>query len=152
MTERVRRASGVSRAHVVVAAIVALGIPGASFVDGSGRLAYTMFADVAEVRVRIVATREDGTTRDLAPTKLAREAHGTIGLFFAGTETFRFGPRARTARAVLGDVAAFACARYAAILPIGVAEPSPREVEVVLIERDRDGAPETEYRARRACR
>lgn len=151
MSDAVRRASGVSRAHVVVGALIAIGLPGASFLGGNGRLAYTMFADVAEVRVRIVATRPDGSTRELSPTKLAREAGGTLGLFFAGTETFRFGPRVRTARVVLGDVAAFACARYAAILPAGVREAPPRDVEIVLAERDREGSPETEYRGRRAC-
>lgn len=99
-----------------------------------------MFADMQESRIEIRAQDADGE-RPLSPTRLASAAGGTAGLFLAGGENWRYGPKHRTPRALLDDFAAFACRQ----------DSSARAVTITLVERDDAASPVRSYRASQAC-
>lgn len=131
--------SGISRLHVGVFATLCVIVPAASWIDGSGRLAFSMFADVQQFRLELRARDERGE-RPLSPTRLANAAGGTAGLFLVGSESWRYGPKLRTARAMLGDFAAFACAQETA-----------SAVTITLFERDDETSPVRTFSASREC-
>ena len=75
------------RIQLIVGVLVCIVLPGASYLDGTGRLAYTMFAEISEHRVEISIATAHGAFV-LPPTRLARRA----GVFLAGSERFVPGP------------------------------------------------------------
>jgi hypothetical protein len=132
--------SGVSRLHGVVFATFCVIVPAASWLDGSGRLAFSMFADMHQFRVELRA-REDGGERPLSPTRLANAAGGTAGLFLIGGESWRYGPKVRTARWLLGDLAAFACRE----------DGRAHAITITLFERDDEASPARSFTASHEC-
>lgn len=96
--------------HVTLAVVVCVALPGLSWLDGSGRLAYTMFSELEETRVDIVGVDAAGRETRVAPTWVASLTKGGGGIFLAGAERFRAGPRAREPRRHLDAIARRVCA------------------------------------------
>lgn len=128
------------RLHAAVGAVVC--VPGASYLDGSGRLAYTMFAEVDEYRVEISLTTTRNEVTNVSPTSLAPYAGSSAGAFLGGAERFKPGPVHRTPRQILGPIATLACAHA----PV----PASR-ARVVLVKRDHARSPEQRFEAERSC-
>ena len=131
-----------TRLHAGFAAFVCVILPGASYLDGSGRLAYTMFTEVDEYRVEIVVTTTTGSEVFVAPTSLAPYAGSSAGVFLGGAERFKPGPVHRTPRQMLAPIATLACAHSAA--------PAKR-ARVTMIRRDDARSPEQRFEAERSC-
>lgn len=95
-----------ARAHVVVGVIAILLVPLASWFDGSGQLAWTMFSRTGRYRLELVA---DG--RQVNPTEVAAAAApGPTAWALAGADHFQHQDVARaTLRRHLADVAQLAC-------------------------------------------
>lgn len=130
------------RLHYVLGALVCVVLPGASWLDGSGRLAYSMFADVCWYRVEIVAHDQHGAPFAISPTEIGRVASPGAALWLGGADRFHPAVRSRSARAQLNALAEFACSvRRDAI-----------DVTVTLSERDAPDAPTTTFTGRATCR
>lgn len=129
-----------TRLHAAAGALVCVILPAASYIDGSGRLAYTMFAEAGEYRVEIHVAHQDGSATEIPATFLAARAKGTAGVFLAGAERFKTGAVHRTPRGQLDALAAFACT------------PDATSVTITLVERARPDAPETRWSGEHACR
>ncbi|MBK6694763.1 MAG: hypothetical protein IPG50_21515 [Myxococcales bacterium] len=115
----------IARLHGIVLFFVAFAIPAASYLDGSGRLAYSMFADIAESRIEIRG--EDAAERafPIAATKVATALTGAARTAMVGADHFHTGPVHRMMRMHLDDLAGAAC----------LVEPTARFVTVRLVER-----------------
>jgi hypothetical protein len=96
----------ISRVHVAVGFVVVLLLPLASWIDGSGQLAWTMFSRTGRYRLELVA---DGAP--INPTELAAfAAPGPTSSALAGADHFKHHDVARaTARRHLADIATLAC-------------------------------------------
>jgi hypothetical protein len=104
-----------------------------------------MFAETAEHRVVVTLSLDDGTKRDLPPTRLARRAGATAGIYLAGSERYVPGPVHRTPREHLGAIADLACVE-ARDSKLG-----PTSARVELFERDDAASPEVRFVAERTC-
>jgi hypothetical protein len=119
------------RLHWGLGALVCVILPGASWLDGSGRLAYSMFADVCWYRVDIVARDDRGAPFAISPTEIGRLASPGAALWLGGADQFHVSPRSRNGRAQLGAIARFAC----------TVRGDAATITITLSERDRpDGA------------
>jgi hypothetical protein len=132
--------SRAEKAHVVLGILVCAVVPGVSYLDGSGRLAYRMFAEVRDYRLEVRANDGHGGSRLVPSGELARATGGSTSQFFGGIDHFRRGTVALMPRALLGDIAALACS------VTGAATVDVRWEE----RKDRD-APITETTTHRAC-
>jgi hypothetical protein len=121
----------------VIAALACVVVPAASWLDGSGSLAWTMFSGSRSYRLEIAAVAADGSRRALAPSALARFAGTEERPAFVAADTWRMMPH-RGLRLRLAEVAALACR-------LGPAE----EVEATLFTRRSLDAP-VETRVERA--
>ena len=94
------------RAHLAVGVVVVLLIPLASWLDGSGQLAWTMFSRTGEYRLELTANG-----KPVNPTEVAAfAAPGPTSSALAGADHFRHHDVARaTLRRHLSDVAHLAC-------------------------------------------
>ncbi len=126
-------------AHALLAALVCVVLPAASWLDGTGSLAWTMFSGSRSYRLEIVAVAADGSRHALAPTALARYAGTEERPLFAAADTWRM-MSYRGIRLRLAEVAALAC-------KLGPAE----EVEVTLFTRASLDAPEVTRVERARC-
>ena len=97
-------------AHAALALGLFVALPAASWLDGSGQLAWTMFTRTGHYRLEILATEGDGS-RPVAPSALAAAAGpAPIARFLAGADHFRHHDVARASlRRHLDAVAALAC-------------------------------------------
>jgi hypothetical protein len=98
-----------ARIHLILGLFACLALPGASYLDGTGRLAYRMFAETRLYALDIVARYPDGHTSAISPTVLGAAAGGSTAAFFGGLDHFRRGPVSIMPRAHLDDIARFAC-------------------------------------------
>lgn len=130
-----------SKLHGALGALVCIVMPAASWLDESGRLSYTMFADMHWYRVEAVAYDAEGHPRDISPTQIANATSGTSALFFAGEDRFRFAPVSRMARTHLPAVAKLVCTF--------VSEP---RVTVSLLERETFDGPITRTTSIATCK
>lgn len=128
------------RSHLVLGAIFCVILPALSWIDGSGRLAYTMFADVHWYRLRIVASDDAGRAREISPTLLANAAGGSAAPFFAGADRFHLAPVSHMARLHLDDIARFACGLTRA-----------QRITVHLLEREDEHGPERDLSGSAVC-
>jgi hypothetical protein len=144
---KTRRATWLRRAkwlHAVMGVFVCLLWPGASYLDGSGRLAYTMFAEVDEYKIEITISTSDGNEVAMPPTSLAPFAGSSAAVFLAGAERFKPGPVHRTPREMLGPIAGLACAHPNTAV-------SAIRARVVLVQRNDARSPEQRFEAERRC-
>ena len=130
-----------ARLHVFLAVLVCLLIPGWSWLDGSGWLAWTMFSHSSTYRLRVVGASLGGEPRFIAPTELAARASPDLGTFLAGTERWHHAPVGPTLRRHLSEVAALGCGITSDL----------RSVEVTLEERRTLDAPILRTQARANC-
>jgi hypothetical protein len=119
-------------AHAALAALVCVIVPAASWLDGTGFLAWTMFSGSRSYRLELAAISSDGSRRALAPTGLVRYVGIEEAPFFAAADTWRTMP-CRGLRLRLAEVGALACRL----------EPAA-EVEITLVtRRTLDSPPES---------
>jgi hypothetical protein len=130
-----------SKLHGALGALVCIVMPAASWLDGSGRLSYTMFADMHWYRIEAAAYDAEGHARDVPPSQLANATSGTTALFFAGADHFRHAQVPSTARAHLAAAAKLLCTT--------VSEP---RVTVALLERDTIDGPISRTTAIATCK
>lgn len=84
-------------------------VPAWSWLDGSGSLAWTMYAHSSSFRLRIVATDRNGKSRSLAPSALAAQAERDVRIALGGAESFRHARQGRELRRYLPQLAELAC-------------------------------------------
>jgi hypothetical protein len=128
-----------TRAYAILAALVCVVIPGASWLDGSGGLAWTMFSGSRSYRLEIAAVAADGSRRALAPTELARYAGVEEAPYFVSADTWRMMP-SRGLFLRLAEVGRLACRL----------RPTP-EVEITLFTRRTLDAPVASHVERVRC-
>jgi hypothetical protein len=130
----------VRAAHAVAAAIACVALPGASWIDGTGSLAWTMYSGSSSYRLEIVAIGAGGERRALAPTELVRHVGLEERPCFAAADTWRMIP-CRGLRLRLAEVGALACRLRSA-----------EEVEITLFTRRTLDAPPESRSARVRCK
>jgi hypothetical protein len=126
--------------HAAAAVLVCLVIPSLSWLDGSGWLAWTMYARSASYRVRAAAEDERGIRRWIAPTAIAARSERDLRIALAGSESWRHGPQGPRLRSRLLLLTRFACALSKA-----------RRVDVTLEERKNLDAPVRMTSVHREC-
>ncbi|MFT3769098.1 MAG: hypothetical protein QM820_26965 [Minicystis sp.] len=109
--------------HAAVAAVVCVLLPAASWLDGTGFLAWTMYSGSASYRLEIVAISADGLRYPLAPTALARYVGRDEAPAFVAADTWRM-MSSRGLRLRLEEAGALACRLRPA-----------RQVEITLFTR-----------------
>jgi hypothetical protein len=95
--------------HVMLGAVLCVVLPAASWIDGSGWLAWTMFSRSEMYRLRLDVTDRAGNHRIVNPTELARVSSVDLATFLSGSESWRHGPVGRTFARSLGGLAERAC-------------------------------------------
>lgn len=126
--------------HFSMAALVCVVIPGVSWLDGSGSLAWTMYAGSASYRLRMAGYDEHARLRWISPTAMAARSAPDLQTVLSGAEGFRHGPQGITLRSRLPKLAALACEFSRA-----------RRVELTLDERRNLDAPLRTTRVVRRC-
>ena len=130
------------RRRLALAALFAVGIPAASWLQGSGALAYRMYARSASYRVRVTAWDDRGQPTPIAPTALAQTVRGAARQHLAGSDHWLYFPRGPFLVDHLDELARLACET--------ARTPARAAVEIDL-RRTLDGPIETHARAV-ACR
>lgn len=92
----------------MVAIAVCVLVPAASWLDGTGFLAWTMYSGSASYRLEMVAVSADGARRPLAPTELARHVGRDEAPYLSAADTWRM-MSSRGLRLRLEEVGALAC-------------------------------------------
>src|SRR5262245_40904831 len=99
-----------SRLHVALALVVGLILPGASWLDGSGWLAWTMYSRSGSYRLTVYGRSRDSQDRiAIAPTAMSLRASGMVRTALGGADHWRFSPFGPTLRAYLPSLAELAC-------------------------------------------
>jgi hypothetical protein len=129
-----------SRLHLIAALFVCLILPGGSWLQGSGWLAWVMFSKSATYRLTIVATERNGNKRRVAPMELGAHAGHYAARFLSGAERFRHAPVGATFRSHLPELASLGCKITHA-----------RRVELTLVERATLDSPVLMTTARTDC-
>lgn len=84
-------------------------VPAWSWLDGSGSLAWTMYAHSSSFRLRILAIDEHERRRSIAPSSLAARAEQDVATALGGAEAFRHARQGRQLRYYLPRIAELAC-------------------------------------------
>jgi hypothetical protein len=127
--------------HAGVAVLVCIVSPAASWMDGSGSRAWTMYSRSSTYRLRITAFDADGRSRSVAPSELASRSERNLASVLAGSESFRRGPQGFVLRGLLAPLAELACT-------------GPERAERVMLsldERETLDAPPRRTSATRQC-
>jgi hypothetical protein len=99
-----------SRLHAALAVVTGLILPAASWIDGSGWLAWTMYSRSGSYRLTVEGQqRSSGDPIPIAPTAMSLRASGTIRIALAGADHWRFSPFGSTLRVYLASVGQLAC-------------------------------------------
>lgn len=131
-----------SRTQLGLAVLFAVGIPAASWLQGSGVLAYRMYARSASYRLRVTAWDAHGRAEPIAPTALALRVRGAARQYLAGADHWLYFPRGPFLADHLDELARLACTAAGAPVRAGV------EID---LRRSLDGPIETRARSE-ACR
>jgi hypothetical protein len=134
--------TSMTRMHAALAVLVALGLPGYSWLDGSGWLAWTMFSKSESYRLRIAVTDRDGRRTLVNPSALAGGANTQIGLHLSGAEHFRHAPMINSFAANLRGLGKLSCG----------AVPGAERARVALDSRRNLDAPVQTTSAEVSCR
>jgi hypothetical protein len=98
------------RLHVLLALLTGLILPAASWIDGSGWLAWTMYSRSGSYRLMVYGRRTGSNERVfVAPTEMALHASGTVRTALAGADHWRFSPFGLTLRTYLASIGQLAC-------------------------------------------
>ena len=89
--------------------IVCILLPAWSWLDGSGSLAWSMYAHSSSFRLRIVSFDRGGKQRSLAPSALAAHAEQDLRTALGGAEAFRHARQGRLLQRYLPELAQLAC-------------------------------------------
>jgi hypothetical protein len=95
--------------HAALAVLVVLVLPGYSWLDGSGWLAWTMFSKSESYRLRVAVTDGDNRKTLVNPSALAGGANTQVGLYLSGAEHFRQAPMIDSFAANLRGLGELAC-------------------------------------------
>ena len=98
-----------TRIHAAVALLLGLILPAYSWINGSGWLAWTMFAKSETYRVTVRVLDVGGVTHGINPTDLARFMSGDAATFLSGADQFRHAPVGAALRRNLAGLAAVGC-------------------------------------------
>jgi hypothetical protein len=98
-----------TRLHFAVALVLGLVLPASSWINGSGWLAWTMFATSSTYRILVRVTDGAGATHVVNPTELARFAQGDSATYLSGADHFRHAPVASSLRRNLHGIASLGC-------------------------------------------
>lgn len=104
------RENPTARLHAALALLIAVILPGASWLDGNGTLAWTMFSKSATYRLRASAIRKDGQPVVLQAAQVARVSDPWVSFYLQGSDDWRHAPVGRTLRQGLRGIAARVCA------------------------------------------
>jgi hypothetical protein len=96
-------------AQLALGLLSCLLVPAWSWLDGSGSLAWTMYAHSSSFRLRIVAIDQHGRRRSIAPSSLAVQAEQDVATALGGAESFRHARQGRLLRHYLPRLAELAC-------------------------------------------
>lgn len=118
-----------TRAHRILAVVIGLVVPLASWGLGSGQLSYRMYAHAPEYRLDVFAVSVAGARHRVAPSALAQGVKGSVVPLVAGADHWRTQPRIEDLRGTLSELARHGCA----------IERVSSSVEIVLEERAREG-------------
>ena len=131
MSKRMRPARVLLSRHLIAGVCAIILLPALSWLDGSGQLAWTMFARTAQYRLEIVAVDEAGGRRLIGSSALADAAgNSPAAAQLSGAETWRTHNIARVVlRRHLLEVGRLACKVSGA-----------QSVDLTLWERDNVGA------------
>jgi hypothetical protein len=120
--------------------LIAVVLPAASWLNGTGTFAWTMFSKSASYRLQVDVIDAAGARRAVDPGALAPRAGPSAAVYFRGAHHFRHAPVGSTFRRHLAEVGALACA-----------EPGAVSVEISLFERRTLDAEVRETAARVTC-
>jgi hypothetical protein len=98
-----------TKAHSALAVLAGLALPGYSWLDGSGWLAWTMFSTSETYRIRLTTTDGAGQARLINPTALAGLAGEQVAPYLSGAEHFRQAPISNAIAPNLGGLGKLAC-------------------------------------------
>ena len=84
-------------------------VPAWSWLDGSGSLAWSMYAHSSSFRLRIVSVDSKGKHRSVAPSALAARAEQDLRTALGGAEAFRHARQGRLLQRYLPELAQLAC-------------------------------------------
>jgi hypothetical protein len=97
-----------TRSHQVVAALACVLLPGASWLDGHGSFAWTMYSASSSYRLELTEVAPDATRRAIAPLELVRFVGRDEAPLFVGADQYRM-VASRGLRLRLAEVAALGC-------------------------------------------
>jgi hypothetical protein len=95
--------------HALAAFVFCLALPGVSWLQGTGWLAWTMFSGSATYRVSSLVWDGTGEARPVAATELAAHARGDAAVFLSGSERWRRAPHGPTLARHAPDLTTLAC-------------------------------------------
>jgi len=95
--------------QLVLGVLACVAVPAWSWLDGSGSLAWTMYAHSSSFRLRVQALDEHDRTRSIAPSALGAVAEQDLRNALGGAEGFRHARQGRQLRRYLPRVALLAC-------------------------------------------
>ena len=96
-------------AQLTLGLLSCLLVPAWSWFDGSGSLAWTMYAHSSSFRLRILAVDEHEKRRYIAPSALAAWAEQDLAMTLGGAEAFRHAREGRQLRYYLPRISELAC-------------------------------------------
>ncbi len=118
-----------TKVHKSLAILAGLALPGYSWLDGSGWLAWTMFSKSETYRLRVVVTDNASQTSLVNPSALAAFASEQVGLYLSGAEHFRQAPVSNAFAANLDGVGKLACRAVPGAVRASVALDSRRNLD-----------------------
>jgi hypothetical protein len=95
--------------QILLGALACIAVPAWSWLDGSGSLAWTMYAHSSSFRLRIQALDEHQRARSIAPSSLGAVAERDLRTALGGAEGFRHARQGAQLEHYLPRVAQLAC-------------------------------------------
>jgi hypothetical protein len=130
-----------ARQHLALAVLVAVLLPVGSLIQGSGVLAFRMYATTPTWHITIMAWDAQGTPRPVSATALAAGVRDALGDVLAGADHWKYAPAPHYFAAHVADLARLACARL----------PGISRVRVTIDRRAASDAPLETSSAARPC-
>jgi len=98
-----------TKTHLAAAAVFGVVLPGYSWLDGSGWLAWTMFSKSETYRLRVVVMDAAEQAHVVNPTALGALVDEQVALYLSGAEHYRQAPIGAALAANLSSLAKVAC-------------------------------------------